>query len=327
MTAEAAIADPQIGEARCVVFAYHEIGYACISQLTALGVPIAALFTHQDNPREEIWWNSCGELAQAHGVPIFTPEKLDSGWIDRIAAFKPAVIYSFYYRNLLPDDVLRLAPRGAYNLHGSMLPKYRGRAPVNWMLANGEREAGATLHHMVARADAGDIVAQRPVAITDDDTALTLYHKIVPVAAAIVREYHPLIVAGRAPRRPQILADGSYYGQRRPEDGRINWAWPARRIFNLVRAVTHPYPGAFCAADGRKLFIWRAAICNESGRYGDPGAIIGAIPEGGIKVAAGEGSITLIRVQFEGEPEADAAQVLKTAMGSCASNGWSRLEG
>jgi methionyl-tRNA formyltransferase len=314
----AIVADPQIAEARCVVFAYHEIGYACVSQLIALGAPIAAMFTHEDNRGEEIWWRSCAELAQNYGISIFTPEKLDQGWVECIAAFRPAVIYSFYYRNLLPDEVLSLAPLGAYNLHGSMLPKYRGRAPVNWMIANGEREAGATLHHMVARADAGDIVAQRPVAIADDDTALALYRKIVPVAAAIIGACHPGIVAGTAPRRPQILADGSYYGRRRPEDGRIDWAWPARRIFNLVRAVTHPYPGAFCTAGGRKLFIWRAAICNESSSYGVPGAIIGDARESGIKVAAGEGIVTLLRVQFEGEPEGDAAQVLKTVTDSRA---------
>ncbi|HUN59590.1 MAG TPA: formyltransferase [Candidatus Binataceae bacterium] len=319
MTGEAAIvAGPQIGEACCVVFAYHEIGYACMSELIALRAPIVALFTHQDNSDEEIWWNSCAELAREHGIPTFTPEKLDGGWIDRIAALKPTVIYSFYYRHLLPETVLRLALRGGYNLHGSMLPKYRGRAPVNWMIANGEREAGATLHHMVARADAGDIVAQRTVAITDDDSALTLYRKIVPVAAAIVREYHPLIVADKAPRQPQILAEGSYYGRRRPEDGRIDWAWPARRIFNLVRAVTHPYPGAFCTAGGRKLFIWRAEICNESGRPGMPGAILGTTRGGGVEVAAGEGSVALMRVQFQGEAEAEATQVLKRAEGGWA---------
>ncbi|HTT74603.1 MAG TPA: formyltransferase [Candidatus Binataceae bacterium] len=317
MTAdEAAIAvDRLIGEAPCVVFAYHEIGFACMKELIGLSAPILALFTHRDKPGEEIWWRSCTELARTCGIPIFTPEKLDSGWIARIGAMKPSIIYSFYYRNLLPAEVLRLAPLGAYNLHGSMLPKYRGRAPVNWMIANGEREAGATLHHMVPRADAGDIVAQRPVTITDDDTALTLYRKIVPIAATIVRECHPLIAAGRAPRRPQLLNDGSYYGRRRPEDGRIDWTWPARRIFNLVRAVTHPYPGAFCMAGGRKLFIWRAAMSNESGSYGAPGMIIGTARESGAEVAAGDGSLTLMSVQFESEPEADAAQVLKMATG------------
>jgi methionyl-tRNA formyltransferase len=281
--------------------------------LINLGAPIAALFTHEDSPSEEIWWRGCAELARTHRIPVFTPEKLDRSWIERIAALEPAVIYSFYYRNLIADDVLRLAKRGAYNLHGSMLPKYRGRAPVNWMLVNGEAEAGATLHHMVARADAGDIVAQRALPITDDDTALTLYRKIVPVAGAIVRECHPAIVSGTAPRRPQLLAEGSYYGRRRPDDGRIDWNWPARRIFNLVRAVTYPYPGAFGEANGRKLFIWQAKIKHEAGVRGAPGTIIGPAPEGAIEVATAAGSLIVARVQFEGEAEMDAGQALKPA--------------
>src|SRR2546428_1189398 len=239
-----------VASARCVLFAYRELGCACIKERLAMGAPIVALFTHRDAVGEAIWFRSCAELARAHQLPVYTPAQLDQRWTDIIEAMRPAVIYSFYYRNLLPEAVLRLAPLGAYNLHGSLLPKYRGRAPVNWMLVNGEREGGVTLHHMVARADAGDIVAQRPIAITDDDTALTLYRKIVPLGASLMREYHPLIAAGCAPRHPQDLDAGSCYGRRRPGDGRLDWRWPARRIFNLVRAVTHPYPGAFCFAGG-----------------------------------------------------------------------------
>ena len=137
--APAALVSARVGEAQCVVFAYHEIGYACMEELISLGAPIAALFTHEDNPGEEIWWR-CMRGTGATGM-TFRFSRLKSSiaaWIERIAALKPAVIYSFYYRNLIADEVLRLAKRGAYNLHGSMLPKYRGRAPVNWMLVNGE---------------------------------------------------------------------------------------------------------------------------------------------------------------------------------------------
>lgn len=299
-----------VGRARCVIFAYHEMGYACMAELLALGAPIAALYTHRDAAGEEIWWRSCAELAATRGIPVFTPDRIDAAAIARIRELAPAVIYSFYYRNLIDEAVLRIAPLGAYNVHGSMLPKYRGRAPVNWMLVNGEREAGVTLHHMVARADAGDIVAQRAVEIADDDTALTLYRKIVPIGAALVREYHPLIVAGRAPRQPQDLAAGSYFGRRHPEDGRIDWTWPARRIFNLVRAVTHPYPGAFCHADGRKLYVWRAAIAHETGIRGTPGAIVGKGDGGALEVAAGTGSVLVASVQFEGGKECDASTAL-----------------
>jgi methionyl-tRNA formyltransferase len=294
----------------CVLFAYHEMGYACMEELLRMGAPVAALVSHRDDPREEIWWRSCAELAQRHGVPVLYPEKIDAQWTARISAMKPAVIYSFYYRYLLSESVLALAPRGAYNMHGSLLPKYRGRAPVNWMIVNGEREAGVTLHHMVARADAGDIVAQRSVAIDDSDTALTLYRKLVPLGAALIREYHPLIAAGIAPHHRQDISQGSYFGRRRPEDGRIDWHWPARRIFNLVRAVTHPYPGAFCHVDGRRMLVWESRIASETGSRGAPGEIVGEGPGGALEVAAGEGSVLVVRAQIEGGAEDTARGAL-----------------
>ncbi len=302
-------------DAACVLFAYHEMGFACMAELLAMGAPIKALFTQEDDPGEEIWWHSCAELARRHSVPVFAPAKIGADEVARIRALGPRVIYSFYYRSLLPNEVLGLAPMGAYNLHGSLLPRYRGRAPVNWMLVNGEREAGVTLHHMVARADAGDIVAQHAVEIGDHDTALTLYGKLVALGAALIREYHPLIALGRAPRIAQELAKGSYYGRRRPEDGRIDWRWPARRVFNLVRAVTHPYPGAFCFAAGRKLFIWEAGIAAEAGRRGAPGEIAGGTPAGGLEIAAGEGSLAVTRAQYEGGAEGAAANIIGALRG------------
>jgi len=302
----------EVAAARCVLFAYHEIGYACMSELLAMGAPISALFTHAGDAGEEIWWRSCAELAAANAIPVYTPLAIGAAEIAMLRRLEPAMIYSFYYRNLLSDEVLQTAPLGAYNLHGSMLPKYRGRVPVNWMIINGESEGGVTLHHMVARADAGDIVAQRAVAIDDADTAVTLYRKIIPAAAAILCEFHPLIVAGTAPRRAQDLRAGSYYGRRRPEDGRIDWRWPARRIHNLVRAVTHPYPGAFCGVGGRKLFVWEARIAAESGNYGEPGTVLKFHADGAAEVAAGAGSVLFLRGQFEGETERSADDLLNS---------------
>jgi methionyl-tRNA formyltransferase len=298
-----------IKDAVCVVFAYHEMGHACLAELIGLGAPVAALFSHRDDPHEEIWWRSCAELARSHNIAVHYPGQIDAEWTAKIAAMNPAIIYSFSYRHLIAEEVLALAKIGAYNLHPSPLPRYRGRAPVNWMLVNGEREAGVTLHHMVARADAGDIVAQKTVAIDDTDTALTLYRKLVPLGAAIVRENHPRIVAGTAPRIAQELAAGSYFGRRRPEDGKLDWRWPARRIFNLIRAVTHPYPGAFCYLGERKLFIWQARIASESGSRGAPGEIIGEDAGGALEVAAGAGSVLVIRAQFEGAAEGAARSV------------------
>jgi len=306
---EAAAFDAAVKRTRCVLFAYHDTGYAFMEALLALGAPIVALFTHQDDPHEEVWWRSCAELAARNSIPVFTPERVDTDVIACVVSLRPEVIYSVYYRYLLPDAILNSATIGAFNLHGSLLPNYRGRAPVNWMIVNGEREAGLTLHHMVARADAGDIVAQRSCSIDDSDTALTLYRKLAPLGAEISREYHPLIVTGRAPRIAQDLRRATYFGRRRPEDGRIDWRWPARRIFNLVRAVTHPYPGSFCFAAGKKLFIWEARIARENGVMGAPGEIIGDV-DGGLEIAAGQGSLIVTLAQFEADQEAGARTVL-----------------
>ena len=299
-----------VKSARCVLFAYHEMGYACMEALLEMGAPITALVTHRDDPHEEIWWRSCAELAARHGIPVHTPDSGDADLATIVCDARPAVIYSFYYRYLLPESVLGLARLGAFNLHGSLLPAYRGRAPVNWMLVNGEREAGVTLHQMVARADAGDIVGQRAVAIDDADNALTLYRKLVPLGVELINEMHPRIVAGNPPRRKMDISKGSYFGRRKPEDGRIDWQWPARRIFNLVRAVTHPYPGAFCFASGRKLLVWDASIGTEAAHRGAPGEIVGESADGAIEIAAGEGSVIVRRAQFENGAETVARELL-----------------
>jgi methionyl-tRNA formyltransferase len=292
-----------------VLFAYHEMGYSCMEALLKMGAPVAALFTHRDDSHEEIWWRSCAELAARHGVPVHIDESAEAA-AATIGALQPSIIYSFSYRHLIPESVLELASRGAFNLHPSLLPAYRGRAPVNWVLVNGERETGVTLHHMVARADAGDIVGQRAIAIDDSDNALTLYHKLVPQGVELIDELHPKIVAGTAPRRKMDIAKGSYFGRRKPDDGRIDWRWPARKIFNLVRAVTHPYPGAFCFVDGHKLLVWEAKIGAETGMRGEPGKVLHEMADGALEIAAGEGSVIVKVVQFEGGVEGIAREAL-----------------
>jgi methionyl-tRNA formyltransferase len=301
-----------VKSARCVLFAYHEMGYACMEAILKMGAPIAALFTHRDDPHEEIWWSSCAELAARHRIPVHIDESAEAAAV-KIGTLKPSIIYSFSYRHLIPENVLAMAPLGAFNLHPSLLPAYRGRAPVNWVLVNGERETGVTLHHMVARADAGDIVGQRAVAIDDSDNALTLYRKLVPLGVDLVEDLHTKIVAGTAPRRKMDISKGSYFGRRKPEDGRIDWRWPARRIFNLVRAVTHPYPGAFCFVGGQKLLVWKAKIGAESGVLADPGGLVREMADGAFEIAAGEGSVIVKVAQFEGGVEGIARDALSQA--------------
>ncbi|HEX7053282.1 MAG TPA: formyltransferase [Burkholderiales bacterium] len=240
---------------RAAVFAYHDVGVRCLRVLLDAGVAVPLVVTHRDDPRERVWFASVAELSRERGIPtLLDPgnEEIES----RLREIAPEFIFSFYYRRLLPEAVLRLASRGAYNMHGSLLPKYRGRAPVNWAVLHGERETGATLHEMTAKPDAGRIVDQEAVPIGPDDTAAEVFRRVTDAAERVlVRSLKPL-VEGKARLRPNELAQGSYFGGRRPEDGRIDWRRSAREIHNLVRAVAPPYPGAFCD----RLLVYRTRL-------------------------------------------------------------------
>lgn len=266
-------------KARIIVFGYHEVGYRCLLWLISQGENPVAVFTHEDDPREEIWFRSVATLARTHGIPVFTPASLKE---ERIAAhireWAPDVVYSFYYRNMIPTAILAIPRRGAFNMHGSLLPKYRGRVPINWAIIRGETETGATLHHMVARADAGDIVDQESVPIGPSDTAHAVFLKVSDAAVRVLARNHAAILAGTAPRRVQDEALATTFGARRPEDGRIDWHRPAQEVFDLVRALTHPYPGAFSETRGRKFYVWWGRPVDVPGAPLQPGQLVTVDP-------------------------------------------------
>ncbi len=244
---------------KAVVFAYHNVGVRCLSVLLAHGIEVPLVVTHRDSPKETIWFNSVAQLAAWHGIPAIAPEDPNAeDVVERIAALRPDFLFSFYYRQMLGTRLLALASRGAYNMHGSLLPKYRGRVPVNWAVLRGERETGATLHRMVAKPDAGAIVAQQAVPILPDDTALEVFHKVTLAAEMALDGALPGLVSGSAPHAEQDLSRGAYFGGRKPEDGRIDWARPAQEVHNLIRAVAPPYPGAFSDLPGGRLRVLRS---------------------------------------------------------------------
>lgn len=285
-----------------VLFAYQDVGYVCLEELLARGANVRALFTHADDPDENRWFRSVAALAQQHGIPVHTPASLNTPhWVEQLRALRPDLILSCYYRQMIGKDILALAPLGAFNMHGSLLPKYRGRAPVNWALLHGEHETGVTLHHMVARADAGDIVDQQAVAISATDTARDLYPRITAAARQVLARQLDNLLRGSAPRRPQDESQASYFGGRRPEDGRIDWQQSATRIFNLIRAVTHPYPGAFTTYNSRRLYIWWAMACD--GVSGAPGEVVAVAP---LRIASGSGGLEVRTWQWEGAAECAA---------------------
>lgn len=243
---------------RAVVFAYHDVGVRGLAVLLAHGIDVPLVVTHEDDPGEAIWFGSVAATARLHRIPVATPSDANAPeWVARVSACRPDFLFSFYYRRMLSGELLAAAPRGAFNLHGSLLPKYRGRAPVNWAILRGERETGATLHEMVAKPDAGRIVDQQAVPIQPDDTAIDVFRKVTVAAEIVLDRSLPALVAGTAALRSQDLSAGSYFGGRGPEDGRIDWGQPARAVHDLVRAVAPPYPGAFCDVAGRRLRVLR----------------------------------------------------------------------
>ncbi len=279
---------------KAIVFAYHDIGCAGLKALTEAGYDVQAVFTHTDDPGENNFFSSVARLGAELDLPVYAPEDVNHPlWVDRIRALQPDVIFSFYYRHMLSDEILSLAPQGGFNLHGSLLPHYRGRAPVNWALVNGETETGATLHKMVKRPDAGDIVGQQKVTIADNDTALTLHKKVLEAAQVVLQEQLPKLKNGTATFTKQDESQASYFGRRTAADGEILWHKSAKEINNLVRAVTEPYPGAFSYLGQRKLIVWRSGVLDTQ-HDKQPGTVLSASP---LVIACGEGALEIVAGQ------------------------------
>ncbi len=296
-----------MSRARWAVFAYHTFGTRALEALLARDERVVAVVTHADDPGEGDWFESVAEIARVHRVPLFTPPSPNLPVIvEMLRALAPDVLLSVWYRRLLGPELLALPAVAALNLHGSLLPAYRGRAPLNWVLVNGEPRTGVTLHHMVAKADAGDIVAQETIGIAPDDTAFTLYKRMVKVGVDLLLEAYPGVLAGTAPRLPQDASRATTFPRRRPEDGRVAWGWPAPRIANMIRALTHPFPGAFAGDGPQRLYLWAGSALPAGGRAPTPGTLLAIRPCEGIVVAAGEGALLLTRVQSAGVAEEPA---------------------
>ena len=249
---------------RAVVFAYHNVGVRCLKVLMAGGVDVALVVTHQDSAGENIWFESVMSLCRTEGIPFITPPDADSPeLLAQVKAARPDLMFSFYYRNMLPAALLAVAP--AFNMHGSLLPQFRGRAPVNWAVLHGAHETGASLHEMTVKPDAGAIVAQSAVPILPDDTAYEVFGKVTVAAEQALWRVLPALLIGSAQRTPNDLRQGGYFGGRKPEDGRIDWSQPASQVYNLHRAVAPPYPGAFTDVAGQRFILERASLARHDG--------------------------------------------------------------
>ena len=295
---------------KAVVFAYHNIGCEGIQALLDNGIEIQSVFTHADNPAENTWFRSVAELASSKGIELNAPADPNHPlWVERIRKMKPDFIFSFYYRSMLGKELLAIPKKGAINLHGSLLPKYRGRCPINWAVLNGEKEAGVTLHYMTEKPDAGDILAQEKFPIGPDDTALDVHQKAAKAAAVLLKKALPKLKKGTLKGIPQDNEKSTYYGGRKPADGVIDFNKSAAEIRNLVRAVTRPYPGAFAFLGEKKYLFWQVSEV-KAAKKASPGTILSTSP---LTVACGKGAIRVDFAQSEGGVFCSGTQLAKDA--------------
>lgn len=297
------------------MYGYGEMGVAGLETLLALpGAQVAGLVTHLDDPAEPIWFRSARDVAVRRGIPVLAP--VDANAADTVAwtrDLRPDLLFSLYFRQVLRRATLALPRIAALNLHGSLLPRYRGRAPTNWAVLHGETRTGVTLHHMTERPDAGDIVAQGEVPIGEEDTAHDVFLRQVDAARALLPGAWPGLVNGTAPRIPQDNAQATVFGRRRPEDGRIDWTRSAREIGNLVRAVARPYPGAFTRLRGKRWTVWSARALGAPSHPGTPGRVVGSAQEGPLLSTGDGGTLLVRRCQWEGEEERSGADFVRAA--------------
>jgi methionyl-tRNA formyltransferase len=281
-----------------VVFAYHNVGVRCLSVLLAHGVDVALVVTHRDNPKETIWFDGVAELAALHGIPAITPDNPNTPEvIAQIRALQPDFFFSFYYREMLKRELLEIPKHGALNMHGSLLPKYRGRVPVNWAIIHGETKTGATLHYMTEKPDNGDIVAQQAVPILPNDTALQVFQKVTVAAEMALNACLPDLLAGRAQAVKQDLTKGGYFGGRKAEDGVIDWSLSAQAIHNLVRAVAPPYPGATTLLIGRPMRILQTLATNCTAAGEKPAFYV---KEDKAYAICGQGVLRVVQFELDG---------------------------
>jgi methionyl-tRNA formyltransferase len=287
---------------RAALFAYHNVGVRCLEVLLAAGAEVVLVVTHDDDPNEEIWFESVAARARLYGIAVIAPRDPNAvDVVERVRMSAPDILFSFYYRRMLGAELLALPRLGAYNMHGSLLPRFRGRAPVNWAILMGERETGATLHEMVAKPDAGGIVDSERVPILPNDLAREVFDKVTFAAETVLERALPALLAGAARVIPQDLSAGSYFAGRRPEDGAVHPAWPAKRVHDLVRAVSPPYPGAFCRLREGTLRLLRTFDSGERGGVTGEPALLARGSQLHLRCADG-GVLRILAAELDGLP-------------------------
>ena len=290
-------------------------GYKSLEHLLRRGELVLSVFTL----REDLAAGVSGamrfdELAARHEVPLVKVQNInDEDNVDRIRALSPDLVLVIGWTQLVKPPILRIPRYGCIGFHASLLPRYRGRAPVNWAIIRGETRTGNTMIQLADGIDDGDILAQREIPIGFEDTCATVYDRVAETEFEMLDEVLPMIRDGRVVRRKQDPADATIMPRRRPEDGQIDWGQSAVDIYNWVRALTHPYPGAFTYLGSAKVFVWKASLASSSPGLLSPGQTRAV--EAGLFVGTGSGSLLLDRVQEDGEAEISGQEFAARQLG------------
>lgn len=315
-----------------------ELGWACCNTLLKMGQDVVGIFSipqtfrisWSDRPVKNVRFKSFEDLACARGVPlVYVTKKMGHPeYREALRQMRPDLIVVIDWYYMVPRALRRLAPLGTVGMHASLLPRYRGGAPLVWAMINGEQETGISFFYFEDGVDEGDIIAQARFDIAFEDTIADLVRKSSSAALGLLREYVPLLAGGKAPRHPQEHGRATLMPQRTPEDGLIDWqALSALQAYNWVRAQTRPYPGAFTYLDGRKVTLWKASPSPDTGPGNlSPGTVVERLnaPETFGVVCAGGSILNIHELEFAGGAPVSAAAALKErriSPGACFSAG------
>ena len=292
----------------------QNIGYACLEELLKQGHDVIAVGTIRPDPHEIVWYKSVQELAELHGLPCeMQPDLKSEHWIRRVRATSLDLICVMGWRRLIAPEILTVPRLGSVAIHFSLLPEGKGFAPVNWAIIVGKTHTGATLFYLDEGMDTGDIIAQVEVPIAMEDAAKDLNDKLTDASVAMFRDMLPKLAEGAAPRTPQDNARATYYAKRIPDDGKLDWTQPALKVYNQIRALTHPYPGAFCYYGERLMYVWKARFSADNSMWhGTPGQVVRFEPGGSAWVLAGGEVLEIEQVQIDGESPVPAGDCLNS---------------
>jgi len=269
---------------RVILFGSYTPGVSVLECLLDAEVDVVAVGTHWSEPEDDAWV-SLYEQAVQRGLNVM---RFDRHTRHEIGSFvresRADLGLTIGFRYLLDEEVIGIPPGGWLNFHSSLLPQYRGRAPLNWAIINGEKELGVSLHRIDEGTDTGDIVFQERFTLTESEDVGDALDKLYPLYQSLALKAVDGYRAGDLPQTPQDHPMATVFPRRTPEDGRIDWNWPATQAVNFVRGLTHPYPGAYTYLNGKRLQIWKAKVGDTTSPAGKPGSVL---TDGGINCNPG----------------------------------------